>query len=346
MMNNLELEHQFYARDFNISYSSLSMLVDSPAQFYKEYVLGEKEVREERYFTKGKIIHYLMLDNGLFDEHFILAASGIPTENTEKVIKRVLEHHTELKANNAEKGETLADYKDAIIDILRDMNLHQALADDKKHPFLTGDEKRIAKIVDEKSEEYFQFLLKQNGKQIIDPDTLEKCKAIADMLKEDKHISQLLGLDLEGTDPNYGVYNELEHAMKLKGFPFGLKGIIDNMVVDVNKKIIHINDLKTTSKSITEFKESVAKYKYWMQAFIYKTLAVSFLKDVIDESWTIEIRFIVVDKYNQYYAFPVSGESLIQWGKDTVEALNKAKYHYENKDYSLPWEFLAGKVEL
>jgi hypothetical protein len=188
--------------------------------------------------------------------------------------------------------------------------------------------------------------LNQNGKQIIDPDTLERCKVVADILKKDKYVCQLLGLDLEGTDPNYGVYNELEHSIKLKGFPFGLKGIIDNLVVDVNKKVIHINDLKTTSKSITEFKESVAKYKYWMQAIIYRILAMSFLKDVIDDSWTIEIRFIVVDKYNQYYAFPVSEQSLVQWNKDTVEALNKAKYHYENKDYSLPWEFLAGEVKL
>ena len=345
-MYNDEREYQFYAREFNISYTSLAMLVDSPAQFYKEYVLGEKEVKEERYFTKGKIIHYLMLDNGLFDEHFILAASGIPTENTEKVLKRVLEHHLELEANNEARGTNLEDYKNAILDILRDMNLHQSLADDKKHPFITGDEKRIEKIIDDKSKAYFEFLLKKGNKQIIDPDTLEKCKVVADMLKADKEISKLLGLDLEGTDPNYGVYNELEHKVKLKGFPFGLKGIIDNLVVDVNNKVVNINDLKTTSKSISDFEESVDKYKYWMQASIYKILAKSFLKDVIDESWTINVNFLVVDKYNQYYPFPVSKGSIDEWTQETIQLLNHAKYHYENRDYSLPWKFLAGKVEL
>jgi hypothetical protein len=345
-MTKEELEHSFYAKEFNLSYSGLSLMMESPAQFYKEYVLKDREIKNERYFTKGKIIHYLMLDNGMFDEHFILASAGIPSENTEKVLRRVLAHHLELKENGAEKGEDLEDYTDAILDILKDMNLHQALVDDKKHPFITGDEKRIEKIVDQKSKDYFTFLKNQGNREIIDPDTLEKCKATADLLMADKNISMLLGLDLEGTDPNYGVYNELYHMMKIKDFPFGIHGYIDNMVVDVKNKTVRINDLKTTSKSISEFQESVIKYKYWMQAILYGLLAKSYLKDVMDETWIFEIRFIVVDKYNQYYAFPVSLESLKTWSANTVVNLQKAKYHYESRDYSLPYDFLAGKVEL
>jgi hypothetical protein len=345
-MRNEELEHSFYAKEFNLSYTSLSLMMDSPLQFYKDYVLKEKEIKSERYFTKGKIIHYLMLDNGMFDEHFILASNGIPSENTEKVLRIVLTRHLELKESGEEKGDLLEDYKEEILDILKAMNLHQALVDDKKHPFITGDQKRIEKVIDEKSKSYFTFLLNQGNREIIDPDILEKCMVTAELLKADKNICMLLGLDLEGTDSNYGVYNELYHQMNIKDFPFGLHGVIDNMVVDVRNKTVRINDLKTTSKSVSDFQESVTKYKYWMQAVIYAFLAKSYLKDVVDKTWRFEIRFIVVDKYNQYYAFPVSMESIKIWSPNTIGNLHKAKYHYENRDYSLPYEFLAGKVEL
>jgi hypothetical protein len=345
-MRNEELEHSFYAKEFNLSYTSLSMMMDSPLQFYKEYVLGEKDVKNERYFTKGKIVHYLMLDNGMFDEHFILASNGIPSENTEKVLRIVLTRHLELKESGEEKGESLEDYKEEILDILKAMNLHQSLVDDKKHPFITGDEKRIEKIIDEKSKNYFTFLLNQGNREIIDPETLEKCMVTAELLKADKNICMLLGLDLEGNDPNYGVYNELYHSMRLAGFPFGLHGVIDNMVVDVRNKTVRINDLKTTSKTVSEFEDSVTKYKYWIQAVIYGLLAKSYLKEVIDETWQIEVRFVVVDKYRQYYAFRVSADSMKEWNVKTAKCLNQAKYHYTSKDYSLPYKFLAGEVEL
>lgn len=340
------LEAEFYAREFNVSYSSLTLLLSSPVQFYKDYVLKQKEIKDEKYFSKGKIIHYLMLDDGSFDDNFILATEGIPSDNTRDVINRVLATHYLEEGT----GETLKDYSAVVIEILKEMKLHQALVDDKKPDKdgnqLTGDEKRLNKVIDEKSEEYFQFMLKKGNRQIIDANMLAECMATAEILKANKEICELLGLNLEGTDPNYGVYNELYHKMNAEWLPFGIHGILDNMVVDIAKKTVRVNDLKTTSKSISEFEESVHFYKYWIQAAIYKMLAADFLKDVLDETWKIEVRFIVVDKYNQCYPFRVSDESMMTWGANTHTALDQFAYHYTNREYSLPYEFLAGEVLL
>lgn len=37
--------------NFKFSYSSLKKLLDTPKIFYKEYVLGEKEISTEKYST-------------------------------------------------------------------------------------------------------------------------------------------------------------------------------------------------------------------------------------------------------------------------------------------------------
>ena len=59
-----------------------------------------------------------------------------------------------------------------------------------------------------------------------------------------------------------------------------------------------------------------------------------------------EFSFVVVDKYEQIYCFPVSALTLDNWSTRFNESLNEAHYHYTNKDYSLPYEFIVNKVTL
>jgi hypothetical protein len=54
----------------------------------------------------------------------------------------------------------------------------------------------------------------------------------------------------------------------------------------------------------------------------------------------------VVDKYNQIYPFQVSQESLAAWLKDFDKIIDIVKYHYENKDFTLPYELAIGNVKL
>jgi uncharacterized protein YaaR (DUF327 family) len=118
------------------------------------------------------------------------------------------------------------------------------------------------------------------------------------------------------------------------------------MVVDVKTKTVRINDLKTSSKSISDFPESIEYWRYWLQAAVYKKLAKEFLKDVIDDSWVIEFNFIVIDKYNQVYPFKVSDTTMDKWTDQTIECLNEGAYHYDTRDFTLPYKFVAGDVLL
>ncbi len=73
------------------------------------------------------------------------------------------------------------------------------------------------------------------------------------------------------------VYSEHPIQIDLPGYPFGLKGIIDNLVVNETDKTIVINDLKTTGKTVAEFAETVDYYNYWLQAAVYKKLIIGIM---------------------------------------------------------------------
>jgi hypothetical protein len=344
MDNNEKItrESEFYSSPFKFSYSSLNKLMYAPSVFYKEYVLKMREVRTDAHLVEGKIIHYLLLDSANFKDKFIIASSALPTGNTKDVIDIVYE------LSDKSQDLDLFAYRNEILETLKQINLHQKLVDDKKPDangiMLSGDDKRLAKIITAETQEYFNFLKVKEGKDIISADTLEKCTRAAEALSQNEQIRELLGLNRTHDDEAYGIYNELEVSQE--GEPFGLKGIIDNMTVDVANKKVTINDLKTSSKTIAEFPESVDYWNYWMQAAVYRILAKEFLKDVIDSTWVIEFNFIVVDKYNQVYAFGVSKSTLNDWNFKLKECLKKAHYHYVNKDYTLPFEFAVDKVLL
>ena len=142
------------------------------------------------------------------------------------------------------------------------------------------------------------------------------------------------------------VYNELDIVAEVEDYPFGIKGFIDNLYLDEQHKIVRINDLKKTSKSINDFSETVEYYNYWMQAAIYERLVRQVLKDKKYGDWEYVFSFIVIDKHNQIYQFEVSQETMTNWQIDLQEKLREAKYHYERRDYSLPYKFLTSKVTL
>lgn len=335
------LESEFYSKPFSFSYSSLNTLLTAPRAFYKEYILKLKDESFKKYLLEGTLIHYLVLENKGFDSKFAIA-TALPSENLMKMTTYLFKnHYDKIKSND------LVDYRAEILEYLKEINLYQSLVDTKDG---TGDDKRMAKVCDTTSQEYFEFLITSTDKTIIDNDTLAVASERAEILKADPEIRKLLGLDYISDGKTYGIYNELPIEMKPAdtGLPFGIKGIIDNLVIDVKNLTITINDIKTTSKSLSNFTESIEYWNYWLQASIYIELVKHFLKAILSKAqWTIKFNFIVFDSYNQLYAFPVSDETLIAWNTKTQTILKeRALYHYESKDYTLPYEFAKKEIIL
>ena len=333
-------EEAFYNKNFKFSFSSLSRLLEAPAIFYKEYVILDKEIKSERYLVMGSLIHCLLLEPETKDDKFILSPTDLPGGGGKDVIDAIFELHTELPEEEKEFS-SLENFSEQIITILKEINLHQSLTDDGK---------RLAKIIDAKNINYFEFLKRKGSRELIDPDMLNEALVAIEVIKANKHLVELLGIDHGPNDNKFAVYNEIELDMDLPEFPFGLKGIIDNLTIDAVKRIVNINDFKTSGRILTHFPESVENYKYWLQGAIYYRLVNNYLEahgiNIEDGSWTVNINFVIIDKYNQVYAFPVSKDSLTLWQEKADGVLQEALYHYSNRDYTLPYAFVTGKVTL
>ena len=98
----------------------------------------------------------------------------------------------------------------------------------------------------------------------------------------------------------------------LYDYKFGLKGYVDKYIVDDESKTITIVDLKTTAKPLDNFAETVDFYNYWLQAAVYSLLVVKNV-DENQQDYKIIFKFVVIDKYDQVYVFPVSEPTLVRW---------------------------------
>jgi len=328
------LEEMFYAKPFAFSYSSLNKLLHSPGLFYRHYILGERDDEMEASMVEGRVVHALLLDQDAFDENFIIAQTKLPSDNVRDVIEKVFELYT----SEDEKKKDLDEFSTEILDILKEKNFYQSI---KK------DEDRLAKIMTLEAHDYFTFLKESTGKTIINYSTYEKCVDTVSKLK-DHDCMRILGM--KDNDNLDHVYNELmvELDSQFAQFPFGLKGMIDNLFIDKANKKVRINDLKTTNRTVTDFPETVMFYNYWMQAAIYMRLGRSLVQNLHDDykDFDMVFSFVVIDKYSQIYVFEVSEETMTNWEIDLQEKLNEAKYHYEKRDYTLPYKFVTSQVRL
>ena len=322
-VDRMTMEEKFFQKEFFFSYSGLNKLLFSPRLWYKHYVLQEREERTDNHLIEGKVIHALLLDEANFSKNFMILPGNLPGDSTRKVVDKVF---------NLRGKDNLKDCMTEIMAVLKEINLHQKLK---------TDDQRFDKIVNEETIAYWEFLQTKEGKDIIDMDTLTRCREAAELLKADSRIADLL--KLENTNKKITVYNEQKIARG--GFaelPFGLKGILDNIVVDDVAKIMYINDIKTTGKTIEDFVETVEYYNYWLQAAIYDKLVT----DMNPKDYKVKFTFIVIDKYQQVYPFEVKEETMNTWKVRLNEVLEKAKWHYTNRKFNLPHKFETETVTL
>lgn len=330
------LEKDFYNKKFYFSYSSLNKLLWNPAVFYQMYILGMKEEKLDSHLVQGKIIHALLLEEEKFNDLFIISPANLPTGNLRMVIDRVFYHHTELK-RNGDQREKLEEFDQAILDVMKDMNYHQSLKTDQQ---------RLDKVLTTEAFNYWSFLQMKGNKTLIDQESYDFCKSAVELIKTNKQLCKLIACNQTEFD-NRDVFNEMSFQISIPDKPFGLKGIIDNVVIDHEEKIIYVNDIKTTSKDLKDFPESVEYYSYWLQAVIYvSVVALQHGHLISEQGYQLRFHFVVIDRAFQSYAFPVQESTLTSWLDRYKETIEIADWHYTNRSYELPYQFAKGIVAL
>jgi len=327
-MIDLSKEHEFYSKPFKFSYSSINKLLFSPKLFYKDYILLDKEERTDKHLIEGKLLHCLLFEPNEVKNKFKIVPGKTPSDNVRKVMKDMSLYTDEVDLDKVEDS--------VILDSLKDMNLYQSLKTNQQ---------RVAKIKTEDNKAYWEFI-NNPIVDVIDEATLKKAEERLEYLKEDEHvnfISENKPTEFALDTIEVGVEKYLE--CDLEGYDFGLKGFIDHFLIDHDKKKVIITDLKTTGKSISDFAETVDYYNYNLQATIYFALVYHNYKEEIQD-YDFEFKFTVIDNYNQVYTFSVSEETWDSWNIEFYKTLQVVDYHFKNKKYNLPFNFINGEIKL
>ncbi len=336
LATRLKLEDEFFTHPFLMSYSGLNKLLYSPGAFYLHYILKQKDDGVDKSMIEGKLIHCMLLTPERFEEEFIVLPDTFPSENPKKIIDKLF---VKLKAENPDLAAmplplilSLSSVHDAILELLHEDNLYQSLKTDGQ---------RLDKILTEKNIEYLMFLTQAQQKTVVEKPMVEFAKILREQLMAKDNIRKIMGfnhLDCEQ------VFNELEVVSMPEEYTFGLKGIIDNLVIDHENKVIRINDLKKTSKALSSFRESMDYYNYHLQAAMYVKIINNNKKISFGVDYPIEFRFVVIDPYMHIAPFKVSEASLNGYMDQLNDALHVADMHFKDKDFSLPFAVAGGST--
>ncbi len=330
-------EKEFYANPFKFSYSSLNKLLFCPSLFYKDYILKQKQERLDKHLIEGKVLHCLLFEPENLNKKFKVIPGKLPTDNVRKIMQKLanslLMQHESNEIDLMDK-----ELEEPILRILKEENLYQSLNEDSA---------RLSKIQSKENLEYWKFI--NNPKvDVLDQETLTKCQEQVELIKSNEEIKSLIG-EAQTDFPldSIETFKEKYLECDLKHVNFGLKGYVDFYKIDDSTKTVTILDLKTTSKTIDDFPESVNYYNYGLQAAIYNKLVYENLPKE-KQNYKVIFIFVVIDKYNQIYPFEVDYFTLNGTWTDNLNNIikNVASYHYDNNNYTLPYKYLISKVKL
>jgi hypothetical protein len=327
------LEGSFYKDKFHFSYSSISKLLYSPNVFYQLYILGHRDRKTEKHLVEGSIIHCLLLEPESFDKDYMVSPATLPTGKSKQLVDLVYYKSKSMLELNPDLE--FSDLDDNILLSLTEIGYYQNIKSDID---------RLAKVCTSETKNYFEFLKKKGNKELVDEETVRYCQSAVDVIQNNTPIMNLIGRRMNKTGLH--VHDEIALQCELDGKTYGLRGILDNLVIDNVAKKITINDFKTSSKDLKDFINTIEFYGYWMQAAIYLIMVGKQYIDLLEQGYELEFNFVVIDKYFNVYAFPVSPITQHLWMQRFQEVLTIVDYHYDNNRYELPYEFDMGNVIL
>lgn len=152
-------------------------------------------------------------------------------------------------------------------------------------------------------------------------------------LQKDNNIQNLLHKEQSGNEITILLDIEVEAPNNPK-FILHLKGKVDNYSVEDD--IITVNDIKTTGKYVTYFKDAINSFHYYRELAMYSYLLRLCGKKFFNiENATIKGNFLVVQTIPQYYTsvVPMTPELYKEGLKEFKHLLRLVAFYCCNPDY-------------
>lgn len=332
-----------------LSPSAIQLLIDNPLDYFYKYVCSNFDKEETKKQKRGTLIHTLLLEEAEFNKRYVIMPANFskPSDRVLELIDQLIES---IDTEDNSPDTNLKAYSKSILAWMKDNNFHQSLVDDAKTK-VTGDEKRLAKIITDSNQEYFSTMLKAKGKEPITSEQYKEAKFKVELIQAIEENNKL-----KVVNPNFeDVVFELELEVKISEFYLPLKCIIDAMKIDISTRKIYVTDLKNTGESIMGWINfSVEKYRVFVQAAIIY-MAVENFKNLEEtnelvpgiKDFQIEFGFAVLDGRSTTKYVEVTDSTMQIWIMRTKALLNEnVKHHFETFDFSTTFELLNQKLIL
>lgn len=271
--------------------SMIKLFDKDPVKFYEQFKLGK--TRKEEKSTAliiGDLVDFYILDckgdeqefENRFDEKFALFEESKGTGQV-FVLADIL--YKIAKSNTNEEGVITAEFSDMFAQAaekVRALGKYSKKTDDK-----------ILEDFNKNGSTYYQTLIDNTGKTVVEVSLLDKARIVARNLIEDPFTKDL--------------FTDSEHIEYFPKFPVEwiyrcadgteiiCKSEIDVLRIDHKKKIIYVKDLKTTYDN-ENFEMTYLKHRYDLQAAFYHIAIKSWAQtENMTEYSIIPMEFIVGD---------------------------------------------------
>lgn len=257
----------------------------TPARYKKYIIDGEKTDEETPSLENGKLVHLYVEDPGAF------------------VVSDV-DRPTDMLASWVEETYYLLEIANiAVEDVTKDNELIKTTAlggRGERYKSIKDEDKVWAKFCE--GLPYLKHLILQTSELCITSKQKELVEACVASLRGKKVANELLFQT--GEDFGDQAFNELliywkeevlvdgQHKVELE-----CKALLDRLKIFVEKKKVHIVDLKTTSKPISRFSNSFEYYRYYRQMSWYLRAAMQYIEREHGsaEGWEFSVAMVVVE---------------------------------------------------
>jgi uncharacterized protein YktA (UPF0223 family) len=310
--------------NIKVSFSSLTWLEESPA-YFRAMSNGDLPKPESQFMDFGKALHCYILRRDDFPKEYYVLKAIMPA--------------------NAQQHKFCAEYRNNKGDIVEAYKASYSIKSKTSDTIKSEAEKLIMTL-----KPYIDSISDSEGKKIISFDDFERITSIADNILVHKGAKKLF--EYMDNHKDCDVFTEKEFMLKGRklhdGKDLWIHGFVDHIIFDPKNRKMIINELKTTSKPLSKYREAFSEYHTARQLAIYTIAAGKIfetmypdipLKEVTPE-WNV-----IVAQTNTLYEVRVFNINQVHIEQGMIEykdLINRYVFHYEN-GWDFPQEYYTNE---
>lgn len=275
-----------------LNVSMIKLYDTDPIKFFEQYILRKpKKDKKTTSLIIGDLVDTYLLEargnedefNKIFDDKFALMSG---TKGSGQVFKLADILFEITQENLDEDGKIKTSFDTRFTEAFQKVQaegLYKGKTEDK-----------VLEDFNKNGYDYFQSLVDNIGKIVVDASIIDKATKVGDLMLHDDFTSSIFAE--ESDDEEYFPKFPIEWTYRTsKGKEIKCKSEIDILIVDHKKKIIYVKDLKTTFDN-ENFQYAYLKYGYYLQGAFYYLAAQAWAKDNDMGDYEVDnMEFVVAD---------------------------------------------------